>query len=121
MFMNRFPRFEEYKVLFYRILLAYFFYSIARLLFFFYNSNLIQIENTSDLVSMCYHGLAFDTTAILYINMLFIIFSILPFRINHTKRYQTFLFYLYFVPNLVGYATNFIDFIYYRFNLLSLL
>lgn len=116
MFMNRFPRFEEYKVLFYRILLAYFFYSIARLLFFFYNSNLIQIENTSDLVSMCYHGLAFDTTAILYINMLFIIFSILPFRINHTKKYQTFLFYLYFVPNLVGYATNFIDFIYYRFN-----
>jgi phosphoglycerol transferase MdoB-like AlkP superfamily enzyme len=65
---------------------------------------------------MCYHGLAFDTTSILYLNLLFIIFSILPFRINHTKKYQTFLFYLYFIPNLIGYATNFVDFIYYRFN-----
>jgi phosphoglycerol transferase MdoB-like AlkP superfamily enzyme len=114
--MKRFPRFDEYKVLFYRIVLAYLFYFIARLLFFIYNRNLIQIEGITDIVSMCYHGLAFDTTSILYLNVLFIVFSILPFRINHTKKYQTFLFYLYFIPNLLGYATNFIDFIYYRFN-----
>ena len=38
------------------------------------------------------------------------------FRINHSRKYQTFLFYLYFIPNLLGYATNFVDFIYYRFN-----
>jgi len=114
--MKRFPRFDEYKVLFYRILLAYFFYFIARILFFVYNSNLIQIDGVTDIVSMCYHGLAFDTTSILYLNLLFIVFSILPFRINHSKKYQTFLFYLYFIPNLFGYATNFVDFIYYRFN-----
>lgn len=114
--MNRFPRFQEYKVLFFRILLAYIFYFFARLLFFFYNSDLIQIESVYDIVTICYHGVAFDTTAILYLNMLFIIFSILPFRVNHNIKYQTFLFYLYFIPNLLGYATNFIDFIYYRFN-----
>ena len=114
--MKRFPRFDEYKVLFYRILLAYLFYFIARILFFVYNRNLIQIDGVTDIVSMCYHGLAFDTTSILYLNLLFIVFSILPFRINHSKKYQTFLFYLYFVPNLFGYATNFVDFIYYRFN-----
>lgn len=114
--MKRFPRFEEYKVVFYRILLAYIFYTIARLLFFFYNRNLIQIDGVTDIVSMCYHGLTFDTASILYLNLLFILFSILPVRINHTKKYQIFLFYLYFIPNLFGYATNFIDFIYYRFN-----
>ena len=114
--MKRFPRFDEYKVLFYRILLAYLFYFIARILFFVYNRNLIQIDGVTDIVSMCYHGLAFDTTSILYLNLLFIVFSILPFRINHSNKYQTFLFYLYFVPNLFGYATNFVDFIYYRFN-----
>ena len=114
--MKRFPRFEEYKVVGYRILLAYFFYTIARLLFFFYNRNLIQIDGVTDIVSMCYHGLTFDTASILYLNLLFIVFSILPLRINHSKKYQTFLFYLYFIPNLLGYATNFVDFIYYRFN-----
>ncbi len=114
--MKRFPRFEEYKLVFYRILLAYLFYFIARLLFFIYNQNLIQIDGITDVVSMCYHGLAFDTTSILYLNLLFIVFSILPFRINHSRKYQTFLFYLYFIPNLLGYATNFVDFIYYRFN-----
>ena len=111
--MKRFPRFEEYKVVFYRILLAYVFYTIARLLFYFYNRNLIQIDGVTDIVSMCYHGLTFDTASILYLNLLFIVFSILPLRINHSKKYQTFLFYLYFIPNLLGYATNFVDFIYY--------
>lgn len=114
--MKRFPRFDEYKVVFYRILLAYVFYTIARLLFYFYNRNLIQIDGVTDIVSMCYHGLTFDTASILYLNLLFIVFSILPLRINHSKKYQTFLFYLYFIPNLLGYATNFVDFIYYRFN-----
>lgn len=114
--MKRFPRFEEYKVVFYRILLAYVFYTIARLLFYFYNRNLIQIDGVTDIVSMCYHGLTFDTASILYLNLLFIVFSILPLRINHSKKYQTFLFYFYFIPNLLGYATNFVDFIYYRFN-----
>ena len=114
--MKRFPRFDEYKVVLYRILLAYVFYTIARLLFFFYNRNLIQIDGVTDIVSMCYHGLTFDTASILYLNLLFIVFSILPLQINHSKKYQGFLFYLYFIPNLLGYATNFVDFIYYRFN-----
>jgi phosphoglycerol transferase MdoB-like AlkP superfamily enzyme len=114
--MKRLPRYSEYKVVAYRIMLIYFFYFLARLLFYFYNKNLIQIDGIGDIASMCFYGLAFDTAAILYLNMLFIVFSILPLRINHTKKYQSFLFYMYFITNLVGYATNFIDFIYYRFN-----
>ena len=114
--MKRLPRYSEYKVVAYRIMLIYFFYFLARLLFYFYNKNLIQIDGIGDIASMCFYGLAFDTAAILYLNVLFIVFSILPLQINHTKKYQSFLFYLYFIPNLFGYATNFIDFIYYRFN-----
>ena len=109
-------RFSEYKTLFFRLLLVYFFYFIARLLFFFYNFNLIEIDSIFDFFSLYYHGLAFDTTAILYVNALFILFSIIPLTINATKTYQIFLFYLYFATNLLAFATNFIDFIYYRFN-----
>jgi phosphoglycerol transferase MdoB-like AlkP superfamily enzyme len=113
--MKRYPRFKEYKVLAIRILLAYVFYSIARVLFYAYNSSLIRVDSAFDFLKLCYHGLAFDTTTILYINGLFILGSIIPVFNNTKKGYQKVLFYLYFVPNLLAYATNFIDFIYYRY------
>lgn len=113
---RRLPRFQEYKVLFYRIGLVYLFYFLARTLFYLYNTNLIKVGSLFDFLKLCWHGLAFDNTAILYVNALFIVFSILPLAINTSKGYQKFLFYLYFVSNLIAYATNFVDFIYYRFN-----
>lgn len=114
--MNRIARLAEYKALFYRIGLVYLFYLIARLLFYFYNADQIAVDGVGEFLDLYWHGLAFDTTAILYINALFIVFSLLPMTINTRKGYQKFLMWLYFVPNLLLYATNFVDFIYYRFN-----
>lgn len=113
--MHTHLRLNEYKILVYRLLLAYFFYFITRILFYIYNIDLLKVASFSDLLSLCYYGLAFDTTAILYVNLLFILFSIFPFLKNTTAGYQKFLFYLYFIPNLLAYATNFIDFIYYKY------
>jgi hypothetical protein len=114
--LSNIPRINEYKALFFRILLVYVFYFLARVLFFLYNASIIQIDSVADFFALSYHGLAFDTTAILYVNGLFIILSIIPLTINVRKGYQAFLFYLYFITNLLAYATNFVDFIYYRFN-----
>jgi phosphoglycerol transferase MdoB-like AlkP superfamily enzyme len=108
-------RLSEYKILLYRLLLAYFFYFVARVLFYFYNASLLNVASFSDFSLLCYYGLAFDTTAILYVNLLFIVLSILPFWKNTKSGYQKFLFYLYFSFNLLAYATNFIDFIYYKY------
>jgi phosphoglycerol transferase MdoB-like AlkP superfamily enzyme len=113
--MKNWIRIDEYKALFYRLFLAYFFYFLARVFFYVYNHNLIEIFSIAEFFKLAYHGLAFDTTAILYINGLFILFSVLPLVINTKKGYQTFLFYLYFITNLLLYAFNFVDFIYYRF------
>ena len=114
--MIKFIRTNEYKVLAYRILLAFIFYFIARLLFYLYNSDFLKVDSISDFLALSYFGLAFDTTAILYINLLFIVFSILPFWKNATIGYQKFLFYFYFTTNIFVYSTNFIDFIYYKFS-----
>ncbi|UOP43712.1 LTA synthase family protein, partial [Flavobacterium psychrophilum] len=107
--MSKFFRFQEYKVLSYRLLLSFLFYSIARLGFFLYNYKLLKVDSVSQYLSLAYHGLVFDTTAILYINGLFILFSILPFWINTSKKYQIFLFWIYFIFNSLAYATNFLD------------
>ncbi|HEY0092640.1 MAG TPA: LTA synthase family protein, partial [Flavobacterium sp.] len=110
------PRLREYQVLFYRIGLAYLFYFIARVLFTLYNTHLIPVTSIGEFFQLYWHGLVFDTTAILYINSLFILLSILPLVVNTRSWYQKVLLWLYFVTNLLAYATNFIDFIYYRFN-----
>ena len=110
------PRLCEYQALFYRIGLVYFFYFIARLLFTAYNTDLIDTGSLFNFLSLCWHGIAFDTTAILYVNSLFIIFSLLPLAINARPAYQKFLLWLYFLTNLPAFATNFVDCIYYRYN-----
>ncbi|MCQ4035251.1 LTA synthase family protein [Kaistella montana] len=109
-------RLQEVFALFYRLFLAFFFYQIARFLFWFFNRELIPIDSLSDYFSISYHGTAFDTTAILYVNSLFILLSLLPLVINTKKYYQKFLFYLYFITNGIAYGMNFGDFIYYRFS-----
>lgn len=113
--MQQHLRLNEYKVFLYRLLLPYLFYFIARILFYLYNIDTLRVESFSDLMALCYYGVTFDTTAILYVNLLFIVFSVLPFLINTTKRYQKFLFYLYFGTNLLAYGLNFIDFVYYKY------
>ncbi len=115
--MKKLLRIDEYKVLLLRIGLAYLFYTIARLLFYFYNDDLLQVSSFSYFLKLCYHGLTFDTSAILYVNLLFILLSILPLVKNTSKGFQKGLFYLYFTTNLLAYATNFIDFIYYKHSL----
>jgi phosphoglycerol transferase MdoB-like AlkP superfamily enzyme len=113
--MQNIFRGNEYKVLVYRLLLAYFFYFVTRLLFFIYNSSFLKIESTYEFFRLYYHGLAFDTTAILYSNSLFIILSIIPAVINTKRSYQNILFYVYFLCNITIWSSNFIDLIYYRF------
>ena len=99
----------------YRLLLAYLFYFIARSFFVIYNFSVLDISSFSEFFSLCYHGLIFDTAAIFYLNSLFVLLSMFPFGINTKPFYQKVLFYVYFFFNLIGYATNFIDFGYYKF------
>jgi phosphoglycerol transferase MdoB-like AlkP superfamily enzyme len=115
--MKKYIRLAEYKVLLMRLLLVYVFYMIARILFYFYNDDLLQIKSFSYFLKLCYHGITFDTSAILYVNLIFIVLSLLPIKKITSLGYQKFLFYFYFVTNLLFYSLNFIDFKYYKFSL----
>lgn len=107
---------QEVLALLYRIFLAYVFYQIARLLFWYFNKGLIKVDSVSEYIKLAYHGTAFDTTAILYVNSLFILLSLVPLVINTKKGYQKVLFWVYFITNGLAYAMNFGDFIYYKFS-----
>jgi len=111
-----YSRIESYKTLFLRISLAYVFYFFARVLFYFYNSNMIIIESVHEFFYLCFIGLTFDTSAILYANVLFILISLIPFKNINNDKFQKRIMILYFSTNLIAYSTNFFDFIYYRFS-----
>ena len=111
-----FYRIQEYKILFFRVFLAYLFYSLARVLFYFYNNNIIIIDSFSEFFNLCLIGLTFDTSAILYVNSLFILISLIPIKNNSRPIFQKGMFVLYFSTNITAYVTNYVDFIYYKFS-----
>ena len=113
--MRKYFRVEEYKILAFRLFLAYVFYGIARIFFTIYNFELLGSPGLFEFLRLYYHGLIFDTAGIFYVNMIFILFSILPLSINTWNIFQKFQFFIYFLFNLTAYATNFIDFIYFKY------
>ncbi len=113
-------RCNETGTLFYRLFLAYVFYQAARFLFWLFNRHKIPVEDIKTYLKLAYHGIAFDTTAILYTNFLFIFLSLVPVFINTHPKYQKSLFWLYFITNGTAYAANFIDFVYYPFEQMRL-
>ena len=46
--MLKFIRLQEYKVMIYRLLLVYFFYTVSRFLFFIYNYSYLEIDSISE-------------------------------------------------------------------------
>lgn len=109
-------RAQELLVLLYRLGLVFFFYQIARLLFWIFNKDLLVIDNVGDYLKLAYYGIAFDTTAILYVNSVFILLSLLPILVTTKVGYQKFLMWWYFVTNAIAYSFNFGDFVYFKFS-----
>ena len=106
-------RIREYLVFLYRIFLVYFFYAIARGLFIYFNHD---VMGDYKIIDLFYYGLAFDNCAIMYINLLFILLSLLPLWVNTHKIFQKIVFWVYFITNTIAYTTNFIDVVYYPFS-----
>ena len=110
-------RIQEIKVLSYRILLVFLFYTSFRLLFVYFNNDILKLTSFGNVLELCYYGLRFDSAAIVYSNLIFVLLSILPFSQITSNGYQKFLFGVYFIFNGIGMMINFIDLEYYRFNL----
>ena len=102
-------------VLAYKLSVVLFLYTICRILFYTFNTRMFPGVNFGYFTVMMLGGLRFDISAILYINLLYILFQLVPFKFRHSNGYQKPLNYLFYVTNAVGLALNCIDFIYYRF------
>ena len=104
------------KALLFRLLTIVVLYSLIRLLFYLYNLSLFQGISTEEAITIFFQGIRFDITIIIYINLLFIIMSSLPFPIHSNRKYAIIQKGVYLIFNLVGIFIALADIAFYRFN-----
>ena len=106
-----------YTILFYRILMIMILFSISRIGFYLFNKSMFPDLSLSELWRIMMGGLKFDLSGVLYFNLFYIFFQIIPLEIRYNQIYQRILKYLFFFMNGVALALNMADFVYYRFTL----
>jgi phosphoglycerol transferase MdoB-like AlkP superfamily enzyme len=119
MIKNLYGRFSGniYLALLLRLALVMLLLTLCRIGFYFYNTSFFPGMSLPGFLRLMWGGLQFDLTAMLYINILFLLLYVLPFNFRFNYGYQEFTKYLFFITNGFALALNVCDFIYYRFTL----
>lgn len=85
---------NHYKHLFFlckTMVLALFFYSLSRLIFFFYTKSLFPLIHEDGICAVFASGIRFDLSTFAYLNIFFIILLLLPLKARSQATYQTIL------------------------------
>ncbi len=90
-------------------------YSISRIVFFAANYNMFQETTFTGFLFILMGGLKFDLSALLFINAIYIVSQLIPFRFRYKIRYQKITNSWFLVTNAFFIAVNTADIIYYRF------
>jgi phosphoglycerol transferase MdoB-like AlkP superfamily enzyme len=106
-----------YVALLLRLALAMLLFTLCRIGFYLFNTNYFPGLTAVEFIRIFYGGLRFDLTAVLYINALNILLSVIPSDFRFNRINQTVLKFLFFILNGLALAANVADFIYYKFTL----
>jgi phosphoglycerol transferase MdoB-like AlkP superfamily enzyme len=106
-----------YWALFLRLLLAMFLFMLCRIGFYIYNLSYFPEMTIWSFLRILWGGFWFDLTAVLYINVIILILSIIPVDLRFRNGYQTTIKIVYYTLNGLALAVNVMDFIYYKFTL----
>jgi len=98
-----------------RLSILFVIYQILRLIFFLYNRHHFPEIDLSSYLRIAGGGLRFDLTGLLYLNLLYIVLYLLPFRFAETKTYRKVLFGLFIITNAIGFAANIGDIFYFDY------
>ena len=92
-------------------------YTISRLFFYWINIDLYPAVTPSHLYEMLIGGMRFDMTAVLYLNSLYLLLTLLPLppKIRNQKTYISAARWTFWLPNILGFIVNCMDMVYIRF------
>lgn len=104
-----------YTAFLFRIVILYLAFSFSRIAFYLFNASYFPGISIHGFATIMLGGLKFDTTAILYINILFILGNIIPFKFRNNGMYQKVLFWIFIITNSIALFINMADIPYYPF------
>ena len=90
-------------------------WAVCRMGFYLCNMASFPIENSSDLTKIFFYGIRFDLASIIYVNLLFAVFSLLPFSFRKNKTYQKIQQYIFIIFNGLALYFEVVDMGYFRF------
>jgi len=101
--------------LLFNFLLIMVIFTLSRVFFFFINKSYFPNVDTAHLLAMLQGGIRFDLTALIYINILYMVMQLLPFRFRSNNAYQIIARWLFVITNSIALIINCIDIPYFRF------
>lgn len=106
-----------YLVLAYRFLILLFLYTLCRIGFYLFNQDLFQNITLPKYLYILWGGLKFDVSALIYINVIYILLHVIPFPFRYNEGFQKFCKWWFLITNSIGIIANLADFVYYKFTL----
>ena len=101
-----------------RLLILYIVIFVTQIIFYIYNQDVLGNITLAQFGRLLKGSIVFDNISIIYINCLFIVLSVLPFRFRAHKIYQKILFWIYTISNSLAIVVlNLADVIYFHFAL----
>ena len=98
------------------IALVYICYTICRLIFVFDNWSTFNYLTLNDFIRLCKGGLLFDSAAIAYCNILYVLLVFFPLHLKEKPGYHKFVKWVFVVLNLLLLSVNLIDSGYFPFS-----
>ncbi|HLG34126.1 MAG TPA: hypothetical protein VI757_04540, partial [Bacteroidia bacterium] len=99
-----------------RIYLLLIFYSLCRFLFLIFNLDFFSSLSAKDILLSFIHGLRFDISAIIILNIPVIALHFLPVHSFYNRYYQRTVAWLFGLINIPALLFNCVDFAYFRFS-----
>ena len=106
-----------FLMLLYRMALVMLLFTICRVLFYLFNTGYYPNMTTSHFFSLLLGGMRFDALALVYVNSIYLVAMLIPFKFRYNNIYQKAFKLWYVLTNSVAMAANCIDIIYFRFTM----
>jgi phosphoglycerol transferase MdoB-like AlkP superfamily enzyme len=104
-----------YKIILYRLLTAFILLWLSRLLFYVFNTAYFAHLSFTEVLAILFYGIRFDLSSLFLLNSVFIILMALPLPFRKYRLYRSFSAFFFYLGNIAGLLTNFVDIIYFRF------
>lgn len=90
-------------------------FSICRVAFYLINQGYFPNTTFMGMMKLMRGGIVFDTTAVLYTNLIYLFLFLVPFDFRYNHLFQTLMKYFFMGTNSLAIMANCADFIYFQF------